>query len=896
MPEKITADKGSFLCFFGNPLLLPQGWDNSNFDIGLAPKPALRVTNAGFVVVTIEHDCKERGELEQVCSWLEGPLSQVDDELRQYRDYDGYCAVLSGNRSVHFHFVFSTLHLAEAPYDQPSDERWECRHVQAAVMSNAYQVYWNAVAETMHRLLALSPPADKSSNSYTQLKRTPWGNRTLDEDSEILGLPAGVLVTQLVLAENIRTRRSCRSDSKCIVRPDFCVSHYVNARNQSWWAGTTERKLDRRSAGSEMVDEFAVMCQAAWGAPFPKPVSMVIERGEWVHHFSNGPQDNHPSTVARGDYTTLLVQGESPSIGPFRLPGELTANEIGDHLARRFGIVPNLPAPSVQQVGVPSQSQFDRLKERAGKPFREKYEEAVAHTFPHVSSCSIPELQTVYRQKLWRYLNNAMFFKGDIICTSGEGIGKTTVLFDLMQHAALDTAMQDDDGKLRFFVFAFRSRAQAEEKACEYANEGRRAFVLKPFWSHYEDACARCGEGSLRDDFHERSDILSVMRQINSKQPNVYEELERIRKSLWIADDQTSLFTGTTILFTTHATATSWYRTHLSRVWHHPRFDPKGDPEELDELWTEFLFETVVYDEPEWEEFVHVISGDLHKHLSANNRWKWQRLSVRERKDSFYEMKKVDLALATIDFEDYSELRFFDLANFEGVKIDFDSQPFGRENSHKAIYRSQHGKPYYFGCKRWPAAGKTNWIFLTTEKFTTDAIATLYQLKMNRPLLRLSLDNLPGMYPVDVPVVKNRKANAQGIQELAKEILSSSNRNVVIADRLDALKGERARTFQGMKGYNGWAEENVYIVLTFVHPEVYGRLNALGQWLEMSDTIVKYYAAQLSQAVGRNTGFRKRSGTKTVVVLSAGLLRLIETKLARFAPRVRLQVSPEKYW
>ena len=99
-----------------------------------------------------------------------------------------------------------------------------------------------------------------------------------------------------------------------------------------------------------------------------------------------------------------------------------------------------------------------------------------------------------------------------------------------------------------------------------------------------------------------------------------------------------------------------------------------------------------------------------------------------------------------------------------------------------------------------------------------------------------------------------------------------------------------------MKGYNQWSGKNVFIVLSFLAPEVYARLNALGLWLGLEDTIAKYYAAQLSQAVGRNTGFRKKQGTKTVVVATDGLLRLIQSKLARFAPRVRLEVSPETFW
>ncbi|SDK00488.1 hypothetical protein SAMN05216338_107921 [Bradyrhizobium sp. Rc2d] len=892
----ITADQGTPLCFFGNPLLLPQGWGSPSFDIDGVAKPILRATNAGFVVVTVEHDCTERSHFETICDWFNGHFSEVDHELRQHRDYDDYCVVLSGNRSLHFHFLFNTRHLLEAPHDQPGHERWSRYHVDSAVMSNAHQVYWKMVVEIMNGLLPVPLPADRSSSSYTQLKRTPWGIRRLDEDSEIFGLSAGTTVPQLVLEEKIRTSRPPKGSAKYIVPPDFTVSHYVNARNQHRCAAVAGPGVDHISAGSEMVDELAMMCQAAWKTPYPKPTSMEMKRGEWVIHFRNHPTDTNPSTVARGDYTTLLVQGQNAPVGSFTLPGEMTANEIGDHLARRFGIIPNLPSPSVQAPSASDLPYFERLKAQAGQSFKQMYENSAARSFPHISSCTIPELQGIYRQKLWRYLNNAMFFHGDMICTSGEGIGKTTALFDLMQHAALDTAMIHDDRKVRFFVFAFRSRAQAEEKALEYASDTRRAFVVKRFWDYYEEACAKCGVHSMQDDFEERGNILSVLRQMADSQSMVYDELERVRKALWLAGDGTSLFTGTTVLFTTHATATLWYRTHLNRVWHHPRFDPQMDPGKLDELRAELLFEKVVFDEPEWDEFAHILSEGMYKHLSVHSRWNWQTQTLRERKESFYRMKKDDLALSNIEFDDYSELRFLDLAHFERVQVDFASQPFGRENGVKAIYISQDGKPYYFCAKRRPTADSTSWIFLTTESFTTDAIAALYKLKLNRPLLRLSLDNLPGVYPVDVPVVKNKNASAQRIQKLATDILAGGNRNVVIADKLGDLKGERARTFQGMKGYNGWSDENVFVVLTYIHPEVYGRLNALSRWLELEETIGKYYAAQLSQAVGRNTGFRKKPGTKTVVVMSPGLLRLMQAKLARFAPRVRLQLGPDKHW
>jgi hypothetical protein len=896
VPTSIRADIGTSFCLFGNPLLLPPGFDDAGFDITSAVKPSLRATNCGFVVATIEYDCETREQFEQICASLDpaGSFKEVDAELRAYRDYHGYTVVLTGNRSLHYHFVFYTKHLKEAPHQQPFESRCQSYSAHSAFMSNVHQVYWNTALEVMQRVLSPPVAADGSMASYTQFKRTPWGVRKLEKDSDILGLPKGTLVPQLVLAESIRTGRSSKGSHKYIVSSDFSVPQYLRARKRS-----SDGHADQVSAGPEMVNELASICRSAWGSEFPKPVRVTKDRGQWIIHFQNHAMDGNPSTVARGEYTTLHILGQSAPLGPFELPGGLSANEMGDHLARRFGLLESDPHVSdMRQAAETSLPYFERLKAQAGRPFKQSYEESVSRSFPHVSSCPVPELQAIYRQKLWRYFNHAMSFKGDMICVSAEGIGKTWALFDLMQHEALDTAVDHDDGKTRFFVFAFRSRAQAEEKAAEYSNNYRRAFVLKPFWAHYEDACIRVGaRPRLKEEFDEESDIVSVLGQIKRDQPTVYDELKSIRKSLWLAGDGTSLFTGTTLIFTTHATAMAWHQTHMNRAWHHPQFSLESDSNRLKELREQFVFEKVVFDEPEWDEFVYLLSRDLYAHLLIRSRWAWQQLSVRERRDRFQAMKTADSALGGVDFEEYNELRFLDPVDFELVQVDYFAQPFGRENSQKSIYLGRHGTTYYFGAKRWPrSSGSTHWVFLTTETFTTEAIAALYDAKLGRSLLRLNLDNLPGLYPVDVPVVKNKKAKAEMMQELASEILASSDGTVVIADGLGSLRGERARSFQGMKGYNGWPEKDVFIVLTFLAPEVYARLNTLGIWLGLADTITKYYAAQLSQAVGRNTGFRKKRGTKTVVVTTGGLFRLIQTKLARFAPRVRLESTPDTFW
>ena len=83
---------------------------------------------------------------------------------------------------------------------------------------------------------------------------------------------------------------------------------------------------------------------------------------------------------------------------------------------------------------------------------------------------------------------------------------------------------------------------------------------------------------------------------------------------------------------------------------------------------------------------------------------------------------------------------------------------------------------------------------------------------------------------------------------------------------------ERVLTFQKAKGANDLADRDIYIIVTHLAPEHYAELNVVGQWLGIPDVIELYYRDQISQAVGRNKGFRDTgNGRKTVVIASSRL-------------------------
>jgi hypothetical protein len=84
---------GSFgAALFTNALVIPEGYDLADFDSDKAPAPKLRLTNIGFLIVTVEHDTEDTSEFEEILSWTRGDIDEsafakVDDELCKLRDY-----------------------------------------------------------------------------------------------------------------------------------------------------------------------------------------------------------------------------------------------------------------------------------------------------------------------------------------------------------------------------------------------------------------------------------------------------------------------------------------------------------------------------------------------------------------------------------------------------------------------------------------------------------------------------------------------------------------------------------------------------------------------------------------------------------------------------------------
>jgi hypothetical protein len=883
---------------FTNALLIPEGYGTPGFRSDHAPKPLERATNIGFLIVTVEFDCRRPEQFEENLTWTRSangdgdfsrsPFAELVRQLQRIEEYRGFSIVFSGNKSVHFHFVFSTEHLLSVPCRVVAGERLQDFRRASAVLHNAHKRYWDHVHEGFLRILNPSMPADPKLRSLTQWRRAPWGIRLLDEDS-VLGFPRGTRVPQLVIREKL-LQRAPRGNDGFLVPESFSSADPVRTNRPRSDDTDNIAGFDKPS----MIDLLEEACSAEWGE-WPKAVGVTIQDGEWLFRFRNHENDRNPSTIALGDHRRLQLNGQH-GFGQqqFFLPDQMTAQELGNHFAERLGWPPldENPAPRIPDPGTNRRNQAPGFQDFS-PPCRVVLQGAAA--------ADRDLAKQAYRGALRREMAQRSDLGMVSIVTSVEGIGKTTAGLPILANEALEDALAHSDGVERFSGFAFRSRNQAHEKAQEFGRT-HRVRVIKTFWEHYTDVSLAEGQVPIPRDEFDDANPSDILLRIRHSQPDVFARLEKVRADLWT--DPTRFDGGCTLLCLTHRAAQLWPSGVLTRAWHHPDFDPLESDQHYTAHRDRFRLNRIVLDDCEADDFVHTLPEATFEFLSRQQarRPDWRNIPRPKRLEVHGRLHDEIPRRQMPDFDSFDELMRLDLNALEPIQVDFDAIPFGYDNSKTGIYRQRHGDKYYLGPKPWLTENRAEFTFLTTESLVEKVIEGAFQklwasCRAGRRLItKFALDHVPPIYPVKIPVQFDRRAAADRpdgnrISALAAEIVADNNNGLVIADGVEGV--EPVLTFQGMKGQNGFADRDISIILTCLNPEKFAELNVIGQWLGIEDIIDRYYDDQLNQAASRNRGFRlsDQRPTTTRVITSSRLWQQVLRRRQNRYCRTQLYIA-----
>jgi hypothetical protein len=86
-----------------------------------------------------------------------------------------------------------------------------------------------------------------------------------------------------------------------------------------------------------------------------------IQDGEWLFRFRNHEDDRNPSTMALGDHRRLQLNGQHGfEQRQFFLPDQMSAQELGNHLAERLGWQPLDEDPPTDPNAVGEAYRFHR--------------------------------------------------------------------------------------------------------------------------------------------------------------------------------------------------------------------------------------------------------------------------------------------------------------------------------------------------------------------------------------------------------------------------------------------------------------------------------------------------------------------------------------------------------
>jgi hypothetical protein len=318
----------------------------------------------------------------------------------------------------------------------------------------------------------------------------------------------------------------------------------------------------------------------------------------------------------------------------------------------------------------------------------------------------------------------------------------------------------------------------------------------------------------------------------------VFRLLEDVQRKLW---SETPFDAGRTILTLTQRAAALWPATVLTRAWHHPEFDPNDSNESHKALRDQLHLGRVVYDDPEPDEFIHVMPRSTYDffHEQQDRYRDWRNKPRRERPEIFRRLKDRRLLDKGYDsFDEFDSMMSVDLDVLKLVRVDYTKIKFGHDCEERGIYGVRHGDGYYIGPRDWVLNTTSRNTFLTTENVGANIIDGCCGS------YRLNLIQVPGIYPLKIPTYLDRRASAgrkdqKRVSALATEILAADSNATIISDGVEGVDG--VKTFQSMKGLNGLEERNIYVIATCIAPERFAELNVIGQWLGNSEIIADFF-------------------------------------------------------
>ena len=609
---------------FINPLVVPD--DNHE---PLAP--CMRLTNAGWLVVTLEYDPDDLAGFEECFGWFLSnddkgamPFDEVDRALCRYREYRGYCSVYSGAKSIHSHLLFDTRHLINAPFQLEHAQRHDEACAIAPVMNAAHGILFDAARQCVEEVLKPSRQPDGRLRSAVQFRRYMYGSRELDKNYDFLGLRKGDRLLQIVIRENIR-QIAPRGASVSLLPDDLDAPIPLPSG---------ARAKCREPIAGPLTPMVTDLLREAWKSVwdgYPELAYASVEGGQHVIHFRNSAADEMPSTIVKGDNRCLLACGKDKTSQKIGFPGDMTADQFVEWAID-------------EASNLDSEASFDS-NDRAAITRDERLK--------------ISRLTELYLSQPHQ----------DRLFSGPPGCAKTFSLLVSMMKEMTDMAITDAPRK-HFVAYAARKAEQAREKMDELGvlldEKGKRGVLFESLWRVYDRTCNKLKRKKIPKHEFASHCVGAILKHIRERQPEVFDEMEHYRRQVW---KEAQFCAGSTVIFTTTAMVRVWHQSHM-KAWLHPKFHLDMSYEEEAELATELAMGIVAYDEIEIKEFLTLWQKDYFdeiKSLQEKNR-PWRRMTYQERFDVFRDVSGKHLL---DDFDQFDADMRTNLRALQPISVDY---------------------------------------------------------------------------------------------------------------------------------------------------------------------------------------------------------------------------------
>ncbi|UTS82232.1 hypothetical protein OL67_003336 [Phaeobacter piscinae] len=879
---------------FSNILSIPA-FQN---DDGTWQRPRERCTIGPFLIFTFEAD---HTELQQQVNWLwskdddgQTAIDRLDQYLSaHYKDYRGYCAVWSGNKSVHFHLLFSSAHLSRATLEvvakaqgkNPAAQIRDHWHgdLEPDLLWDYYSDRWDRLAYLFRDVAGITDSFDASLRGLHQKRRLPWGLREA-EAGNTFGLKEGDLIPQAVLEENIR-RTSAKG-----------AEGYLLSAEEARCLPPLQRSkpLSGRKSVSLVADELlpilADYLRDRWGNEYPKPARITEETNGITVRFYNSADDQNPRSFISEDYRCMLWFGRDIPAGETLKPLPDTSVTLGELLIElQAELDAKAIASTVAKSGVRNRP--------SGSPINQLFERSLLSTAPKH-----------YRSAMSVAARQASSLSACSMIVSAEGGGKTTAAIRDAGRFRLEDCLTNffgtrlDSPECGFQVVAGSSYRQAEEhyqayrawwsEQTDHADiEFPAPVLLMSFAEGYKRYCITYGVTAISYSEALGKGYDSLVEAVYALQPKVFDQISREKNEAWKVPGLKGRFDNafhnptTALIFTTHEMAQTFNRPTLSKAWLHPEFDPLDiqNAERWIELATQFRLYRMIHDEVSLSDLLHLdsahdvsVAGEFKVLVKKVTGMDWskvgqsQRLQILNDHGSVY-MKGLGFhALCRIIDIGY------DTADLNTV--DFHAHPFGINNKDDAMYVSTHGSQYYLRPKNWWVQQNCRVLITTTEALVAQVARWINKGGERIWVPQIRVHRLDGEEFLAADYIKLRRekgASKKGIGGLVRDMLDNGADHIITDMANNA--SVNVSTHISSRGRNDLQDKNIRTILTFLAKDEYARLNVIAQRFGVSDIYHLHYRDRLNQAVGRNRGLRQNFETpcEHEVVVSPTLYRCL---------------------